>query len=87
MSEVPIDRLRAGRGVPSGGSAGLNRSLRLEDLQPGAAVHGIVPDALASVVSVQWFGDDAIELTYKTATGKVANELVYRHVEPRLELG
>ncbi len=26
------------------------------------------------------------ELTYKTATGKVANELLYRHDEPRIEV-
>jgi len=38
------------------------------------------------VVSVQWFGSEALELTYKTPTGKVANELLYRHDEPRLEL-
>jgi superfamily II DNA or RNA helicase len=60
--------------------------LRLEDLQPNAAIRGIVPDVLVSVVSVSWFGDDAIELTYKTADGKPANELLFRHDEARLEL-
>jgi hypothetical protein len=35
---------------------------RLEDLQPSAAVRGL-PDALATVVSVQWFGSEALELT------------------------
>ena len=59
---------------------------RLEDLQPNAAVRGILPDALVTVVSVQWFGSEALELTYKTPAGKVANELLYRHDEPRLEL-
>ena len=58
----------------------------LEDLQPDAAVRGILPDALVTVVSVQWFGSEALELTYKTPAGKVANELLYRHDEPRLEL-
>jgi superfamily II DNA or RNA helicase len=57
---------------------------RLEDLQPNAAVRGILPDALVTVVSVQWFGSEALELTYKNAAGKVANELLYRHDEPRL---
>ncbi|HSW43029.1 MAG TPA: RNA helicase, partial [Patescibacteria group bacterium] len=38
------------------------------------------------VVQTQWFGDNALELTYKTAAGKVANELLYRHDEPRLHL-
>jgi len=59
---------------------------RLEDLQPNAAVRGILPDALVTVVSVQWFGSEALELTYKTPAGKVANELIYRHDEPRLEI-
>jgi hypothetical protein len=49
---------------------------RLEDLQPNAAVRGILPDALVTVVSVQWFGSEALELTYKNAAGKVANELL-----------
>src|SRR6478736_2269689 len=60
--------------------------MRHEDLQPNAAVRGILPDALVTVVSVQWFGSEALELTYKTPAGKVANELLYRHDEPRLEI-
>src|SRR5579864_4861081 len=59
---------------------------RLEDLTPTAAVSGILPDSLVTVVNVQWFGSEALELTYKTPTGRVANELVYRHDEPRLEI-
>lgn len=60
--------------------------IRLEDLQPHAAVRGILPDQVVTVVSVQWFGSEALELTYKTASGRVANELLYRHDEPRLEI-
>ena len=59
---------------------------RLEDLQPNAAVRGILPDALVTVVNVQWFGSEALELTYKTPAGRVANELLYRHDEPRIEV-
>src|SRR5690242_7988525 len=59
---------------------------KLENLQPKAVLRGVVPDALVTVVSVQWFGSEALELTYKTAAGKVANELLYRHDEARLEL-
>jgi hypothetical protein len=61
--------------------------VKLEDLQPTGALRGILPDSLVSIVNVKWFGSDALELTYKTPGGKVANELVYRHDEPRLELG
>src|SRR5208283_4053070 len=60
--------------------------IRLEDLQPNAAVRGLLPDCLVVVVSVQWFGSEALELTYKTPTGKVANELLYRGDEQRLEI-
>jgi superfamily II DNA or RNA helicase len=38
------------------------------------------------VVTVEWFGSTALELTYKNPSGKVANELLYRHDEPRLEV-
>ena len=58
----------------------------LEDLKPNAAVRGVLPNGLVIVVSVQWFGSQAVELTYKDAAGKVANELLYRHDEPRLEI-
>ncbi|NMB74745.1 MAG: DUF3883 domain-containing protein [Myxococcales bacterium] len=60
---------------------------RLEDLKPQAVIKGIVPDAFVTVVSVQWYGSDAVELTYKDPAGKVANQLLYRHDEPRLEVG
>ncbi len=60
--------------------------MKLEDLQTNAAVRGILPDGLVTVVSVQWFGSEALELTYKTPPGKVANELLYREDEQRLEL-
>lgn len=60
--------------------------MKLEDLQPNASVRGILPDALVSVVSVQWFGSEELELTYKTSAGRVANELIYRHDESRLEI-
>ena len=57
--------------------------LKLEQLQPNTSVRGIIPDSLVTVVNVQWFGSEALELTYKTPNGKVANELLYRHDEPR----
>jgi len=59
---------------------------RLEDLTPTAAVRGILPEQIVTVVSVQWFGSAALELTYKGPSGRVANELLYRHDEPRLQV-
>ena len=60
--------------------------MRLEDLQPRCAVRGVHPDGLVTVVSVQWFGSEALELTYKTPAGTVADELLYRQDETRLEV-
>jgi len=59
---------------------------KLEELQPTASLRGILPDALVTVVNIQWFGSEALELTYKDPQGKVANQLLYRHDEPRLEV-
>ena len=60
--------------------------IQLEDLQPNAAVKGILPDCLVTVTGVQWFGTNALELTYKDPAGRVANQLLYRDDEPRLEI-
>lgn len=60
--------------------------MKLEDLQTNASVRGVSSDQIVSVVSVQWFGSDALELTYKTLDGKVSNQLLYRHDESRLEI-
>src|SRR5438132_238208 len=59
---------------------------KLEDLQTNASLRGILPDALVTVVNVQWFGSEALELTYKDPSGRVANQLLYRHDEPRFEV-
>ena len=48
---------------------------RLEELKPNAAVRGILPDCLVTVVNVQWFGSEALELTYKDPSGRPANRL------------
>ena len=42
---------------------GTGHMSKLEALLPNAAVRGILPDALVTVVSVQWFGSEALELT------------------------
>jgi SNF2 family DNA or RNA helicase len=60
--------------------------IKLEDLKPKTIIKGLLSDMQTTVVSVQWFGSDALELTYKTPTGKVANEILYRHDEARLDI-
>ncbi|MGH7600494.1 MAG: DEAD/DEAH box helicase, partial [bacterium] len=59
---------------------------RLEELTRGASIKGILPDNLITVVDVKWFGSAVIELTYKDASGRLGNELIYRDREPTLEI-
>lgn len=59
---------------------------RLEDLKPQALVRGILPNVPVTVVNVHWFGEYAIELTYKDPAGRLGNVLLYRDDEPRLEI-
>jgi len=53
--------------------------VKLEDLKPKAIIKGILPDSQVTVVSVQQYGSEALELTYKDSTGRVGNQLLYRH--------
>jgi SNF2 family DNA or RNA helicase len=58
----------------------------LEKITPGSFVRGILPECLVTVVSVRWFGSEALELTYKDPVGELGNQLVYRDDEPSLEI-
>ena len=60
--------------------------MKLEDLHPDATIRGILPDAAITVVSVAWHGSDALTLVYRGPSGRVADEILYRHDEPRLEI-
>ena len=60
--------------------------MRLEDLQTNVSVRGILPDASVTVVSVQWHGSEALTLVYRVPDGKVSDEILYRHDEPRLAI-
>jgi len=59
---------------------------RLEDLKPQAALRGVLPEAIVTVVAVRWFGSEVVELTYKDSGGRVGQVLLYRADEPRLEI-
>ena len=58
----------------------------LEDIKPNCTLRGVLPNGVVTVVSVQWFGSGAMELTYKDAAGRVGNELLYRDRKADLEI-
>jgi SNF2 family DNA or RNA helicase len=59
---------------------------KLEDITRGAAIKGVLPDGLVTVVDVKWIGSVALELTYKDSGGRLGNELIYRDREPTIEV-
>tara|TARA_Y100000589_G_scaffold266284_1_gene257464 strand:+ start:143 stop:418 length:276 start_codon:yes stop_codon:yes gene_type:complete len=59
---------------------------RLEDLRPHAAIRGILPDEIVTVVYVEMIGSDALELTYKDSSGRVDNRMLYREDELSFEV-
>ncbi len=66
---------------------GWNRKrMKLEDLRPDATLRGILPEVLVTVVNVEWHGSEALTLIYRGPDGRVAEEILYRHDEARLEV-
>lgn len=59
---------------------------KLEDLTPKTIVKGIVAAQNVTIVSVEWYSSDAIEVTYKEINGKVDNLLLFRDNESDLEV-
>ena len=59
---------------------------KLEDLTLDTAVRGIRPDSFVTVVNVQWHGPDVVTLTYRTPTGQLSEEVLFRDSESRIEV-
>ncbi len=60
--------------------------MKLEDLKPECAVHGIRTAETVKVVGITWHGENALTLLYRSASGTVDEAVLYRDDEARLEL-
>jgi hypothetical protein len=58
--------------------------VQLEELKPGLRIEGLIPAEVITVVAVLWHGADALELTYKTTVGGLAQQVVFRKDEGSL---
>ena len=58
----------------------------LEDIKHGASVRGVVPGQPVEVVSVEWIGDQAINLVYRVQGSGVAETTLYRDDQARIEI-
>ena len=59
---------------------------RLEDLQQGTIIKGILPNQHVTVVAVNWRRDIAIDLVYKDSMGNLGTETLFRGRESTLEI-
>lgn len=59
---------------------------RLKDLRVGAILRGLVPGQSVTLRHVELHSEDVASVTYVDAEGKVEQALVYRDLEPQLEL-
>ncbi|ADD41299.1 helicase-related protein [Stackebrandtia nassauensis] len=56
----------------------------LDEITPGSRLAGVIPAEVVTVIAAQWHGTDALELTYKTAAGGLAQRVVFRKDEHSL---
>ena len=59
---------------------------KLEELTVGSSVSGLVNNESVQIVAVKWYGSSVLEITYKNSQGMLANQLVYREDEARLQV-
>lgn len=59
---------------------------RLEDIVVGCSATGIIGSSAVEIIAVKWFGTAALEVTYKTPSGQVGNQLLFRDAEASLEI-
>ena len=59
---------------------------RLEDMTPGTSVKGVIANDIVTIIAVKWYGDAAIEVTFKDSKGNPGNELIYRSNENDFEI-
>ena len=59
---------------------------RLENITVGSHLTGIVGNEPVSVVAVQWYGTNVIEITYKNSSGIPGTQLLYREDEESIHV-
>ena len=60
--------------------------LKLEDIRVGSQVCGVIGDSPVTVIAMEWHGNQALTLTYRTETGEPGESVLYRFSEPDLSL-
>ena len=65
----------------------MNCMAKLEDIGAGVLVRGVSSDGPVEVIAVKWFGESAVEITYKVLdTGLPGTRLLYRDDESDIKV-
>ena len=59
---------------------------KLEDIRVGSQLTGVVGEKVVTAVAVEWFGNYALTLTYRTEDNVLGETMLYRDMEPNLRL-
>ena len=59
---------------------------RLEDIHAGTRMTGIAAAGVATIKSVRWFGEQALEVTFRGNGNQLGERLLYRDDEPTLDV-
>lgn len=57
---------------------------KLEDITVGSSVKGIISNSIVTIVAVQWYGNNVLEITYKDSHGQPGNQMLLRDEEINL---
>ena len=59
---------------------------KLETITADMSVIGLAGKDVVKVIAVKWYGPDAMNVTFRTTTGQVAEQILYRSDEERLSI-
>ena len=59
---------------------------RLEDITVGSSIQRIVVNETVTIISVQWYGTNVIEVTYKNNKGALGAQMPFRDNETDIEV-
>lgn len=59
--------------------------MKLEELRANQIIHGLVPNATATIINIEWYGSDALSVTYQTPQGP-DQQILDRSDEARLSI-
>lgn len=59
---------------------------KLENITVGSSVKGIAGNEAVTIVAVQWYGTNVIDITYRNSQNVSGQQLLYREDESRIEV-